>query len=49
MPVFISNDKNMTQEDTADYVRSSIKDPIRQTNSVDEVQKLFGAQCVMRI
>ncbi|CAJ0991277.1 efflux RND transporter permease subunit [Sodalis praecaptivus] len=45
---FISDDKNMTQEDIADYVGSSIKDPISRTNGVGEVQ-LFGAQYAMRI
>lgn len=45
---FISDDKNMTQEDIADYVGSSLKDPISRTNGVGEV-RLFGAQYAMRI
>ncbi|NDL65031.1 efflux RND transporter permease subunit [Acerihabitans arboris] len=45
---FISDDKNMTQQDIGDYVGSKIKDPISRTGGVGEVQ-LFGAQYAMRV
>lgn len=45
---FVSDDKNMTQDDIADYVGSNVKDPISRTEGVGEVQ-LFGAQYAMRI
>ncbi|MFP1908535.1 efflux RND transporter permease subunit [Lonsdalea quercina] len=45
---FISDDKNMTQQDIADYVGSSVKDPISRVTGVGDTQ-LFGAQYAMRI
>ncbi|WP_192457317.1 efflux RND transporter permease subunit [Musicola keenii] len=45
---FISNDKNMTQQDIADYVGSNIKDPISRVLGVGDTQ-LFGAQYAMRV
>ncbi len=44
----INTDGSMTQEDIADYVGSTIKDPVSRTNGVGDVQ-LFGAQYAMRI
>jgi len=44
----ISTDGTMTQEDIADYVGATIKDPISRTSGVGDVQ-LFGAQYAMRI
>src|SRR5476649_1994547 len=43
---FISDDKNMTQQDISDYVGSKIKDPISRSEGVGEVQ-LFGSQYAM--
>ncbi|OSN04109.1 multidrug efflux RND transporter permease subunit [Lonsdalea britannica] len=45
---FISDDKNTTQQDIADYVGSSVKDPISRVTGVGDTQ-LFGAQYAMRI
>ncbi|MEA9390824.1 efflux RND transporter permease subunit [Acerihabitans sp. TG2] len=45
---FISDDKNMTQQDIADYVASKVKDPVSRSEGVGEVQ-LFGSQYAMRI
>ena len=45
---FISDNKNLTQDDISDYVASNIKDPISRSNGVGDVQ-LFGAQYAMRI
>ncbi len=45
---FISDDKNMTQQDIADYVGSKIKDPVSRIEGVGEVQ-LFGSQYAMRV
>lgn len=45
---FISNDGQMSQNDIADYVAATIKDPISRTEGVGNVQ-LFGAQYAMRI
>ncbi|MFP1860995.1 efflux RND transporter permease subunit [Lonsdalea quercina] len=45
---FISDDKNATQQDIADYVGSSVKDPISRVTGVGDTQ-LFGAQYAMRI
>ncbi|WP_038900572.1 efflux RND transporter permease subunit [Dickeya dadantii] len=45
---FISDDNNMTQQDIADFVGSSIKDPISRVRGVGDTQ-LFGAQYAMRI
>jgi len=45
---FISDDKNMTQQDISDYVGSKIKDPISRSEGVGEVQ-LFGSQYAMRV
>ena len=44
----ISTDGSMTQEDIADYVGATIKDPISRTSGVGDVQ-LFGSQYAMRI
>ncbi|MCL5500686.1 multidrug efflux RND transporter permease subunit AcrB [Escherichia coli] len=44
----ISTDGSMTQEDIADYVGATVKDPISRTKGVGDVQ-LFGAQYAMRI
>ena len=44
----ISTDGSMTQEDIADYVGATVKDPISRTTGVGDVQ-LFGAQYAMRI
>ncbi|KNC91618.1 multidrug efflux RND transporter permease subunit AcrB [Trabulsiella odontotermitis] len=44
----ISTDGSMTQEDIADYVGATIKDPVSRTSGVGDVQ-LFGAQYAMRI
>ena len=44
----ISTDGSMTQEDIADYVGATIKDPISRTTGVGDVQ-LFGSQYAMRI
>ena len=44
----ISTDGSMTQEDIADYVGATIKDPVSRTKGVGDVQ-LFGAQYAMRI
>ncbi|WJV55084.1 efflux RND transporter permease subunit [Prodigiosinella aquatilis] len=45
---FISDDKNMTQQDIADYIGSTIKDPISRVMGVGDTE-LFGAQYAMRI
>ncbi|ASQ45475.1 efflux RND transporter permease subunit [Legionella clemsonensis] len=44
----ISEDGSMDQYDLADYVASSIQDPISRLNGVGDVE-LFGAQYAMRI
>ncbi|GGD08661.1 multidrug efflux RND transporter permease subunit AcrB [Franconibacter pulveris 1160] len=44
----ISTNGSMTQEDIADYVGATIKDPISRTSGVGDVQ-LFGSQYAMRI
>ena len=44
----ISTDGSMTQEDIADYVGATVKDPVSRTKGVGDVQ-LFGAQYAMRI
>ncbi|WP_039056182.1 multidrug efflux RND transporter permease subunit AcrB [Enterobacter sp. Bisph1] len=44
----ISTDGSMNQDDIADYVGATIKDPISRTTGVGDVQ-LFGAQYAMRI
>lgn len=44
----INTDGSMTQEDIADYVGATIKDPVSRTTGVGDVQ-LFGAQYAMRI
>ena len=44
----ISTDGSMTQEDIADYVGATIKDPVSRTTGVGDVQ-LFGSQYAMRI
>ncbi|VEB95917.1 Acriflavine resistance protein B [Cedecea lapagei] len=44
----ISTDGSMKQEDIADYVGATIKDPVSRTHGVGDVQ-LFGAQYAMRI
>ena len=44
----ISTDGSMTQDDIADYVGATIKDPVSRTSGVGDVQ-LFGAQYAMRI
>jgi multidrug efflux pump len=44
----ISTDGSMTQEDIADYVGATVKDPVSRTTGVGDVQ-LFGAQYAMRI
>ncbi|MEM8162823.1 efflux RND transporter permease subunit, partial [Morganella morganii] len=45
---FISDDKDMTQDDIADYVGSNVKDPLSRVTGVGETQ-LFGTQYAMRI
>lgn len=45
---FVSEDESMTQNDIADFVATSIKDPISRTSGVGDAQ-LFGAQYAMRI
>ncbi len=45
---FISSDGSMGQDDIADYVGSSIKDPLSRVTGVGETQ-LFGTQYAMRI
>ena len=45
---FISEDGSMTQDDIADFISSTIKDPVSRTEGVGDVQ-LFGAQYAMRI
>ncbi|WP_312926993.1 efflux RND transporter permease subunit, partial [Pseudescherichia sp.] len=44
----INTDGSMTQEDIADYVGATVKDPVSRTTGVGDVQ-LFGAQYAMRI
>ena len=44
----INTDGSMTQEDIADYVGATVKDPVSRTAGVGDVQ-LFGAQYAMRI
>lgn len=44
----INTDGSMTQEDIADYVGATVKDPVSRTSGVGDVQ-LFGAQYAMRI
>ncbi|ENC9772060.1 TPA: efflux RND transporter permease subunit [Citrobacter koseri] len=45
---FVSDNKNLTQDDISDYVASNVKDTISRTSGVGDVQ-LFGAQYAMRI
>ncbi|QGU12476.1 efflux RND transporter permease subunit [Leclercia sp. J807] len=45
---FVSDNKNLSQEDISDYVASNVKDAISRTSGVGDVQ-LFGAQYAMRI
>ncbi|STD23429.1 multidrug efflux system protein AcrF [Enterobacter asburiae] len=45
---FVSDNKNLTQNDISDYVASNVKDAISRTSGVGDVQ-LFGAQYAMRI
>ncbi|GAB7193749.1 efflux RND transporter permease subunit [Dickeya oryzae] len=45
---FVSDDNSVTQQDIADFVGSSIKDPISRVRGVGDTQ-LFGAQYAMRI
>ncbi|KAA9000044.1 efflux RND transporter permease subunit [Affinibrenneria salicis] len=45
---FISDDKNMTQQDIADYIGANVQDPISRVNGVGDTQ-LFGAKYAMRI
>ncbi len=45
---FVSDNKNLTQDDISDYVASNVKDAISRTSGVGDVQ-LFGAQYAMRI
>ena len=45
---FVSDNKNLTQDDISDYVASNVKDAISRTTGVGDVQ-LFGAQYAMRI
>lgn len=44
----ISTDGSMTQDDIADFVGATVKDPVSRTSGVGDVQ-LFGAQYAMRI
>lgn len=44
----ISTNDSMSQEDIADYLGATVKDPISRTNGVGDVQ-LFGSQYAMRI
>lgn len=45
---FVSDNKNLSQDDISDYVASNVKDAISRTSGVGDVQ-LFGAQYAMRI
>jgi len=45
---FVSDNKNLSQDDISDYVASNDKDAISRTSGVGDVQ-LFGAQYAMRI
>ena len=45
---FVSDNKDLTQDDISDYVASNVKDSISRTSGVGDVQ-LFGAQYAMRI
>lgn len=45
---FISGDGSMSQDDIADYVGATIKDPLSRVTGVGETQ-LFGTQYAMRI
>ncbi|MRI62216.1 multidrug efflux RND transporter permease subunit, partial [Enterococcus faecalis] len=45
---FVSDNKDLTQDDISDYVASNVKDAISRTTGVGDVQ-LFGAQYAMRI
>ncbi len=45
---FVSNDGTMDKSDIADYVGSSVQDPMSRVPGVGEIQ-LFGAQYAMRI
>ncbi|RXJ09939.1 efflux RND transporter permease subunit [Lelliottia nimipressuralis] len=45
---FVSDNKNLTQDDISDYVASNVKDTISRTSGVGDVQ-MFGAQYAMRI
>ncbi|VTP82961.1 inner membrane rnd family protein acrb [Proteus vulgaris] len=45
---FISADGSMSQDDIADYVGATIKDPLSRVTGVGETQ-LFGTQYAMRI
>ena len=41
---FVSDNKNLSQDDISDYVASNVKDAISRTSGVGDVQ-LFGAVC----
>ena len=45
---FVSTDGSMTSGDVADFIASSIQDPVSRTKGVGDFQ-LFGAQYAMRI
>ncbi|MFN1128211.1 efflux RND transporter permease subunit [Lelliottia nimipressuralis] len=45
---FVSDNKNLTQDDISDYIASNVKDTISRTSGVGDVQ-MFGAQYAMRI
>ncbi|VFR35395.1 RND efflux system, inner membrane transporter CmeB [plant metagenome] len=45
---FVSTDGSLTRQDIADYVASSVQDPISRTDGVGDFQ-LFGAPYAMRI
>jgi multidrug efflux pump len=45
---FVSDNKNLSQEDISDYVASNVKDALSRTSGVGDVQ-MFGAQYAMRI
>ena len=45
---FVSDNKDLSQDDISDYVASNVKDAISRTSGVGDVQ-LFGAQYAMRI
>jgi multidrug efflux pump len=45
---FVSTDNSMSSGDLADFIESTVQDPISRTNGVGDYQ-LFGAQYAMRI